>query len=132
MVRKMIRRSGTFAEFCTQLGADWSFLGHKIECDQTNHGQRHRLNREGRCKSSGLDQSDAVRRRIACCSKKCGKQSICRGGPLAAESEVLAAGAVQGASLDHKDPDLGCQNGLMTTKKCQFYQSKTIDSIVFA
>ena len=70
VVRKMIRRSGTFAAFCTQLGADWSFLGHKIECDRTKHGHRHRLNREGRCKSSGLDQSGAVRRRVACAAPK--------------------------------------------------------------
>ena len=52
-----------------------------------------------------------------CCTKKAGKQSIGKEGPLPAESEKLAAGAVQGAILDHKDPHLGCQNGLMATTK---------------
>ena len=53
-------------------------------------------------------------------TKKYIKQSMCRGRPLATESEELAAGAVQCAILDTKNPDLGCQDGLMATTKCQF------------
>ena len=68
VVRKMIRRSGAFAAFCTY--ADWGFLGHKIECDRTEDGHRQWLNREGRYRSSGLGQSGAVRLRFACAVPK--------------------------------------------------------------
>ena len=44
----------------------------------------------------------------------------------------MAAGLVQCAILDLKEAEFGWQSELVTTKKCEFSDGKTNDSIVVA
>ena len=37
---------------------------------------------------------------------------------------------VRDASLDHMGSDLRCQNEVMTTRNCEFYNGKTNDSMI--
>ena len=62
----------------------------------------------------------------------CSPATVWRAPRFAAEGGQLAAGVVQCATLDLKETEFGWQSELVTTKKCQFSQRKTNDSIVFA
>ena len=87
------------------------------------HREAHRqwLNNDRRRNMSDLGKFCQCRS-VSCPhgAKKCGKQSIWRGGPFAAEGEELVAGPVKGAILDHTSFNFGCQSEAVTTKKCQF------------
>ena len=123
----------TLAAFCTQLGAGWSFLGHRIECDRTKHGHRHRLNREGRCKSSGLDQSGAVRRRVAgAAPNRVENKAYAEGAGAGGRKRRVSRGSRSRCKFGHQNPDLGCPNGIIATTKCQFSYGKTNDSMILA
>ena len=85
------------------------------------HREAHRqwLNNDRRRNMSDLGKFCQCRS-VSCPhgAKKCGKQSIWRGGPFAAEGEELAAVVVQCAIWDHMGSDFRCQNEVMTTKNC--------------
>ena len=55
---------------------------------------------------------------------------VWRAPRFATEGGQLAAGLVQCAILDLKEAEIEWQRELVTTKKCEFPQGKTNDSII--
>ena len=58
--------------------------------------------------------------------------TVWRAPRFATEGGQLAAGVVQCAMLDLKEAEFGWQSELVTSKKCEFSDGKTNDSISVA
>ena len=58
--------------------------------------------------------------------------TVWRAPRFATEGGWLATGVVQYAILVIKEAEFGCQSELVATRRCEFSEGKTNDSIVFA